>query len=178
MTKPKTEPRLVALLDQADRILGVGASFAEAFRDGVQRGGLSVGDAPAQIACTPGAAETFREFGAEVLRSGALRRVFGRVLVTRTEFEGRPNGAVQRTKSEIGNAYGRLVVTGPAPSRGNGARWRCLCECGRTVDAQGTALRASLVKSCGCAQTARDRRGRWGKSGAPARPSRGSEVVG
>jgi hypothetical protein len=54
--------------------------------------------------------------------------------------------------NEIGNRYGRLVVTerqraGPNP---RGARWICRCDCGDETVAAGWSLRAGKAKSCGC----------------------------
>jgi hypothetical protein len=172
----ETKKRLCALLSASDRILGVGYTYAEAYRDALKRG-RDGSEVARELKCTEAAAETFREFGPDVLADGDVRLVYGRVLVSRTEFEGYGKAAAKRIKSEIGNAFGRLVVVEPASSRGNGARWVCQCDCGRRVEVQGTALRAGLVKSCGCMGAFCDRRGRWGTEGEPVRPSRASEVL-
>lgn len=47
--------------------------------------------------------------------------------------------------------YGRLMVTGRiGEGPGKWGRWRCLCECGGEIEADGRALIRGLVKSCGC----------------------------
>jgi|DEB0MinimDraft_6_1074348.scaffolds.fasta_scaffold01974_7 hypothetical protein len=64
--------------------------------------------------------------------------------------------------NEVGNRYGRLVVQermimGEAFERfrkrgGEGALWRCLCDCGEESFVRGAALRYGSSKSCGCWQ--------------------------
>lgn len=54
-----------------------------------------------------------------------------------------------------GNRFGRLVVTGRAENhvQPNGTfktQWRCLCDCGNVVIAQGMNLKNGHIKSCGC----------------------------
>lgn len=50
----------------------------------------------------------------------------------------------------MGQKFGRLTVTARAASRGNGARWECLCECGERVTCLGSALHTGRTRSCGC----------------------------
>lgn len=68
-----------------------------------------------------------------------------------------------RHKDEIGNRYGYLAVTElqrPVKVNGssrknratNGARWICLCDCGKETVAYGWMLRAGRHHSCGCNQ--------------------------
>jgi len=64
--------------------------------------------------------------------------------------------------NETGNRYGRLVVQEQAISGesferfrkrgGEGALWRCLCDCGEEIYVRGAALRYGSSKSCGCWQ--------------------------
>lgn len=49
-----------------------------------------------------------------------------------------------------GQTFGRLIVVEHAGSRSNRALWRCRCECGNELIAQGKLLRKGKVKSCGC----------------------------
>lgn len=55
-------------------------------------------------------------------------------------------------KDETGNVYGMLTVLQQAPPDPNrkGARWKCLCECGKTTIVLGINLRRGSTKSCGC----------------------------
>lgn len=48
--------------------------------------------------------------------------------------------------------FGRLLVLGRAKSKTNNgnARWKCLCDCGNYVEADGYALRHGITRSCGC----------------------------
>ena len=48
----------------------------------------------------------------------------------------------QRTPDLTGKRYGLVTVTGPAPSIGTGARWRCRCDCG----AERVVMAASLLQ--------------------------------
>lgn len=56
-------------------------------------------------------------------------------------------------KNEIGHRYGRLVVVErvdtPTKKR---AYWKCLCDCGNSIIAEGHNLRLNNTKSCGCLQ--------------------------
>lgn len=46
----------------------------------------------------------------------------------------------------IGHVYGRLTVLNHV----EGARWRCVCECGEFVVTHSVSLRKGSTKSCGC----------------------------
>ncbi len=51
-----------------------------------------------------------------------------------------------------GQRFGKLIVleyAGPA-GKGQGAAYRCKCDCGKTIITRATALRSGHVKSCGC----------------------------
>ena len=50
----------------------------------------------------------------------------------------------------IGMRFGNLTVIQETPSKGNGKRYSCLCDCGKTTETQGTNLRAGVTRSCGC----------------------------
>ncbi|WP_203651532.1 alcohol dehydrogenase [Secundilactobacillus yichangensis] len=55
--------------------------------------------------------------------------------------------------------FGRLTVTGFAGSGKNGnALWRCRCDCGKEVIADGYLLRKGNTKSCGCLRRERGRK--------------------
>lgn len=50
-----------------------------------------------------------------------------------------------------GQRFGRLTVMNFAGSdRHNKAQWTCICDCGKTVIANGSDLRSRKTKSCGC----------------------------
>lgn len=53
---------------------------------------------------------------------------------------------------ELGNIYGKLEVINRAPNRDNNSHryWLCKCECGNTVEVQGTYLRSGSARHCGC----------------------------
>jgi hypothetical protein len=53
------------------------------------------------------------------------------------------------TEYEIGKRYGKLQVMERARSQGDGARWICLCDCGKTISATGQHLRTGNLTSCG-----------------------------
>lgn len=57
----------------------------------------------------------------------------------------------------LGQRFGRLTVISEEPSKNRHSRWRCLCDCGNVKIADGPALRAGSVKSCGCLQKDRVR---------------------
>lgn len=70
-----------------------------------------------------------------------------------------------RIKDITGLRFGRLTVTLFAglyyrKTGGPKAYWRCLCDCGGTLQVLGTALRTGNTQSCGClhADTARKNR--------------------
>jgi hypothetical protein len=54
---------------------------------------------------------------------------------------------------EIGNKYGKLLITERANNRVNNsaAFWTYLCDCGNTGEVEGTYLRRGKRNSCGCA---------------------------
>lgn len=49
-----------------------------------------------------------------------------------------------------GQRFGRLLVIGKAPNRGDSLAWTCRCDCGRTVAVRTYSLRYGRTKSCGC----------------------------
>lgn len=51
---------------------------------------------------------------------------------------------------EPGKAFGKLTVTRLANKTSHGARWACLCECGKSVEVYGSHLRSGNTRSCGC----------------------------
>ena len=61
-------------------------------------------------------------------------------------------------KDEIGNRYGRLIVTKrngyyTSPKGNPQATWDCQCDCGAIATVTGGKLRFGHTKSCGCLQT-------------------------
>lgn len=50
----------------------------------------------------------------------------------------------------LGQRFGRLVVTAPAPSRRSRAYWLCACDCGQVCTVKGNSLLSSHSHSCGC----------------------------
>lgn len=55
----------------------------------------------------------------------------------------------------IGRQFGRLLVTGKAPSvqrirHGAYAMWTCRCDCGTVKSVRGSHLRSLVTTSCGC----------------------------
>lgn len=55
----------------------------------------------------------------------------------------------------IGQRYGRLRVIGQASSVGYAKRWKCICDCGKTVAVFQGNMRRGLTQSCGCLQRER-----------------------
>lgn len=54
-------------------------------------------------------------------------------------------------KDITGHRYGSLLVQKFHSTNGSkGSMWECLCDCGKTHIARGTALRSGHTKSCGC----------------------------
>lgn len=49
-----------------------------------------------------------------------------------------------------GMKFGRLSVIGRAAQGKHGARWMCLCDCGKTIITRSDRLRSGQSKSCGC----------------------------
>ena len=60
-------------------------------------------------------------------------------------------------KDLTGNRYGRLVVTGQAPSKGGHIYWNCRCDCGNECQVESYHLRSGHTKSCGCIRKERMR---------------------
>lgn len=59
--------------------------------------------------------------------------------------------ALQKTKSELGNIYGQLLVIDKAENRRYGAAaWKCRCSCGNEIVVSGKELRTGDTQSCGC----------------------------
>ena len=55
------------------------------------------------------------------------------------------------TIDEVGNRYGRLVVTERVERTWSGKdQWLCRCDCGDETVVRGDALRGSATRSCGC----------------------------
>lgn len=53
----------------------------------------------------------------------------------------------------VGQRFGRLIVTERAPNaKGGKARWKCLCQCGNSCEANAYDLASGRTTSCGCAQ--------------------------
>lgn len=55
-----------------------------------------------------------------------------------------------RTIDMIGQRFERVVVVARGSSRPGQLFWQLVCDCGRTHEATGNALRTGRVKSCGC----------------------------
>lgn len=57
-------------------------------------------------------------------------------------------------KDRTGQRFGSLTVVGRGEDYVEATRarvrWRCLCDCGRTVDVAATSLASGLTTSCGC----------------------------
>lgn len=57
----------------------------------------------------------------------------------------------KRTKNEIGNRYGRLlVVEYVRQDEKKHSVWKCLCDCGGSTNSRGGDLRQGKRVSCGC----------------------------
>lgn len=58
----------------------------------------------------------------------------------------------------VGQRFGRLVVTGQAPSRRESDRirtcWMCVCDCGNTTTVTARSLKNGHTQSCGCLRLA------------------------
>lgn len=53
--------------------------------------------------------------------------------------------------NELGNVYDRLTVISLHPGRWKtGAKWVCMCSCGKEKVAPGVGLRNGSYRSCGC----------------------------
>ena len=65
---------------------------------------------------------------------------------------------------ELEKTYGRLTVVEylGGNEQGEGAMWKCECECGRSIEARGSLLRQGKVRSCGrCRKRNPRRRVKW-----------------
>jgi hypothetical protein len=49
-----------------------------------------------------------------------------------------------------GKRFGRLLVEKRAPTKGHGARWYVVCDCGVRKSVQSSCLRLGYTRSCGC----------------------------
>jgi hypothetical protein len=66
-----------------------------------------------------------------------------------------------------GKTFGRLTVIERGSRWGNGARWRCVCECGGEREVSASNLQYGGVKSCGCWRRERSAQNRThGESGS------------
>ncbi len=55
--------------------------------------------------------------------------------------------------------YGRLLVVDLSDKPSKASRyWKCLCDCGRVIDIQGTRLRSGKIMDCGCGKSERLRK--------------------
>lgn len=71
--------------------------------------------------------------------------------------------ALQRVPDEVGNRYGKLLVTERAGTRGRTAYWLCRCDCERVVTVRASRLRNGSVLSCGCWAPVRKRKNQTGE---------------
>lgn len=49
-----------------------------------------------------------------------------------------------------GQKFGKLTAISPVGKRDSHTLWRCVCECGKSVDVIGSNLKRGNSKSCGC----------------------------
>lgn len=56
----------------------------------------------------------------------------------------------RKTKDRIGLRYGRLLVTEKIHTRGLPVAWKCICDCGNEIFANGHNLEIGNTTSCGC----------------------------
>lgn len=49
-----------------------------------------------------------------------------------------------------GLKFGRLTVIERSDNRGKETMWKCRCDCGKQITAQGNNLKSGHTKSCGC----------------------------
>lgn len=79
--------------------------------------------------------------------------------------------ACKRVKNRVGQRFGRLVVLKLAPRKGRGARWVCLCDCGKKTIVHARSLPNGTTTSCGCyaRELARENcKRRWAEQGKDA----------
>ena len=50
----------------------------------------------------------------------------------------------------VGSTFGSLFVTGVADNIGGRRAYKCVCECGETLEVRGYSLRTGNTSSCGC----------------------------
>lgn len=57
-------------------------------------------------------------------------------------------------KNIAGQRFGNLIAISYAGSGGRAkhARWACVCDCGKSIEAAGAYLRRGSITSCGCVQ--------------------------
>lgn len=62
-------------------------------------------------------------------------------------------GCLKPVIDEVGNRYWKLLVTSRAEnSESTGARWNCVCDCGKPFMALGYSLRKGETTNCGCSR--------------------------
>lgn len=83
---------------------------------------------------------------------GGIVEVYAQNLVTGNTTTCGCSGRGRAAKIDLtGQKFGNLTVLSQAPSSsGGGAKWNCICDCGREVVKNGYALRLGDVKTCGC----------------------------
>ena len=59
-------------------------------------------------------------------------------------------GGPRRDSVRVGERFGRLLVIDYLPSRAQGIRCLCRCDCGNETAVSGKALRSNHSQSCGC----------------------------
>jgi hypothetical protein len=59
---------------------------------------------------------------------------------------------MRKAEDMAGRVFGRLTAVSLAKSRTGkgGARWNCVCSCGKSADVRADSLREGKTKSCGC----------------------------
>lgn len=53
--------------------------------------------------------------------------------------------------------FGRLVAVGVARRSGGKVLWKCVCDCGNSIDVQSAHLRSGHTQTCGCTRVERMR---------------------
>lgn len=82
------------------------------------------------------------------------------------------------TLIEVGQRYGRLVVTGEGPrSRDGRRRWRCSCDCGGEALTYQKCLRSGQTQSCGCLMRERTSAANTTHGGGSVKNGRSPEYV-
>jgi hypothetical protein len=88
--------------------------------------------------------------------------------------------AVARFKDITGQRFGRLVALHPTNKRRRGCVvWRCVCDCGKQIEASAWHLRGGATRSCGCLRRLDITGVRFGRLVAlhPTDKRRGSSMV-